>query len=132
MRLSRKQQLDLETIEFFIPQNFTGRTVYPCGAIESPDGNSPERVFFDYSDKGIKFRGRLVTDLKRLEQLIQGKRWRGIMMEEYENSILAGDIPYIVLLQGMPRVVVDFMKKEMFKGAAAESIEVAYQEVLTS
>jgi hypothetical protein len=70
-------------------------------------------------------------------------------MEMYEEGILDGSTPYFVLLGGatkkrkwyqfwkekwinepIPRSVVDFMKKEMFKGHDVETIEMAYNIVL--
>jgi len=122
MRFSQKQKKDLETINYFIPKGYTGETVYPCGAVEDMDGDSPEQVFLDYSDRGIQFNGRKVTDLKKLERLKEGKRRRGIMLAEYERGVLDGVVPYFELLEGMPDSVVEFMAKTMFKGIDKELI----------
>ncbi len=67
---------------------------------------------------------------------MEGKRWQGIMMEEWEKGILEGSTPYWVLLGGenpheiLPRYVVDFMKKELFKGTNKDIIENTYRKVL--
>lgn len=122
-KLTQKQTKDIETIEWFCPKFFTGETIYPCGAIPDPLGDDPIDVFLDFSDKGIKFIGRRTNDLSKLERLIQGKRYRGVMIGEYEHGVLNGDVPYSTLLQGVPESVKDFLKKEMFKGMDAECIE---------
>ena len=59
-------------------------------------------------------------------------------MEMYEEGVLERSMPYFVLLGGyqgekpMPRNVVNFMKKEMFKGIDGNVIENAYQLVLSN
>ena len=77
-------------------------------------------------------------------------------MRMWEESVLEGTLPYFTLLGGgerstkrrwwnpirylkgkwkfshnpIPRPVVDFMKKEMFRGADADTIEKCYQALL--
>ena len=54
----------------------------------------------------------------------------------WEEGIIDGGVPYWTLLGGedfkeiMPKIIVDFIKKEMFKKQDAEIIEKTYQEVL--
>lgn len=43
-------------------------------------------------------------------------------MGMYEEGVLEGSMPYSVILDGMPKSVVEFMAKEMFKGRDADSI----------
>ena len=67
--------------------------------------------------------------------LLMGKRWRGITIHElWEEGVIEGSVPYFTLLGGfdepLPRNVVDFMKKEMFKGIDADIIENCYQSIL--
>jgi hypothetical protein len=70
--------------------------------------------------------------------LVEGKRWRGIHIHElYEPGVLEGTMPYYTILGGddgdiVPRSVVDFLKKEMFKGADADVIERCYQDILNN
>lgn len=146
--LTNKQQKDLETIIYFIPYNFKW--------IKITDRDI--EMFFEYSDSGKhkdKLSDRWVYSW--FDALIQGKRWRWIHMQMYEEGILDGSMPYFTLLGGydtwrtplwfwrllsriwldfrlkhkpIPRSVVDFMKKEMFKGHDAETIERAYNIVL--
>lgn len=103
--------------------------------------------FFEYSEQGKHKNKILNYGMDGFNALIQGKRWRGIHVHElYEQGILSGDVPYYVLLGGlcgkkkwwqfwksphdpMPRSVVDFLKREMFKGKDAELIERVYQEI---
>lgn len=86
------------------------------------------------------------NDWRWFNALCEAKRWRGIHMEQYEQWILDGSTPYFILLWGLskkrkwyqfwkpkfyndpiPRSVVDFMKKEMFKWHDAELIERVYK-----
>jgi len=120
MKFSTKQQKDLETIKFFIPM-----CMKKIDITEEDIEN-----FFQYSDRGLN---KDLKDKRRMDgfnALIQGKRWRGIYIHEmYEQGVLDGSVPYFVLLEDMPRVVVDFLKKEMFGGMSAGNIEEAYLEL---
>jgi len=68
--------------------------------------------------------------------LMEAKSWQGVMMEEWEQGILDGSVPYWTLLGGenpndiLPRIIIDFIKKELFKGIDKELIESTYQKVL--
>lgn len=86
--------------------------------------------------------------------LILGKTKRGLAMRMWEEGVLEGTIPYFTLLGGyqgirkwynplrlflgtfyhipVPRYVVDFMKKEMFRGIDSEVIERCYGEILST
>ena len=52
----------------------------------------------------------------------------------FEDGVLDGSMPYYVILGGgevpIPRYVVDFMKKAMFKGEDIDLIEKVYQDIL--
>ena len=118
MNITRKQKRDLESIMYFIPEKMR------CRLITDED----KEAFLSFSDKGIKPEITLGVDA-----LIQGKRWRGIHIHEmYEPGVLDGSMPWYVVLGGleepMPRGIVDFIKKEAFKGNASGDIEDCYRE----
>ena len=123
MNFSKKQQRDLESILYFMPMQLKG--------VDITDQDIED--FFAFSDRGV--RQRIKT--RGYEVLCAGKEWRGIHIHEmWEEGIMDGSVPYFVLLGGetyqelMPRVVVDFLKGEIFKGQDAKMIEGTYQEIL--
>ena len=177
MKLTNKQLRDLETIKYFIPEGITDFSPYendgfkvsgkkeflrkstipdqPWRFIEDSEGRSPEEAFFEYSDGTAKNKEIRTYDLLSLYFYLEGKKWRGIHMQMYEEGVLSGDMPYFIILGGdakeirrkwwqfwrpkssfqhipIPREVVDFMKKEMFKGIDAEIIEDCYQSLYSS
>ena len=115
--MTNKQLKDLETVKYFIPDCMRG--------IEISDKNL--EMFFEYSERGKNKQKRKNYGTDGFNSLCEGKRWRGIHMQMYEDGVLDGSMPYAVILQDTPRVVVDFMKKEMFKGVDGELIERCYQ-----
>lgn len=141
MKLSNKQKVDLETILYFIPKSLKH--------IEITDLDI--KKFFDYSDKGMHKEEVKQSHFRDgFNALIYGKVYRGRQMEMWEDGVLSGDMPYFVILGAndktivkkwwqfwkekytfkhnpLPREVVDFMKKEMFKGKDADVIEQCYQ-----
>lgn len=125
MGLSTKKQNEISVWEYFAPNN-----------IEWNDKSDEDITkFFEWSEQG---KHRLyIEDLSYFNKLRQGKRWAGIHMHElYEKGVLDGTMPYYVILGGYPddvpppRQVVDFIKKEMFKGADSDLIEETYQLIL--
>jgi hypothetical protein len=145
MKLTPKQLKDLETILYFIPAEMKDIRIT----------ESDIKKFFDFSDKGIKVEKRDYTKFAGLggadglDTLIQGKVRRGLHMGMWEEGGLEGTVPYRTLLshkiikrkwwkvweplysvETPPRSLVDFMKKEMFKGIDADIIEEVYQENL--
>lgn len=142
MKITEKQKKDLETIIYFIPESMRN--------IQIKDKDIEK--FFEYSDSG-KHKQEIASiptqgSFTWLWALIQGKRWRGIHMEQYEQWILDGSTPIYTLLVDFakrkwyqfwkptyiqvvtPDSVVEFMKKELFKGASASSIEYTYNQIL--
>ena len=125
MILSEKQKADLETVKYFIPRVLKHIKIT----------NKDIEDYFNWSEKGI---GESDKEAKRgtdtytgFETLMEGKRWRGIHIHElYEQGILSGDMPYAVILEDMPREIIEFLKKEMFKGIDARVIEKVYEEVV--
>lgn len=145
--ITNKQQKDLETIMYFIPEQIKWMKITDKDIVK----------FFEYSDQWkhkADIQERWVNNW--FDALIQGKRWRWIHMEMYEEGILDGSMPYFTLLgwydtwrrpkwfwrllswvgldyrlkhKPIPRSVVDFMKKEMFKGHDANTIEMCYQSL---
>lgn len=130
MKLTKSQQNDINLCLYF----------YPC--------NPTEQEIFEYlalSERGEgKERGKFSKN-----PLVIGKTKRGMNMGMWEEGILDGSVPYFTLLGGyagtrkwynpmrlirgkyyhipIPRYVVDFMKREMFKGVDADIIEECYQ-----
>lgn len=122
MVISKKQKRDLECIKFFIPRVFNNCKI----TIED------EIMFLENSDRGLH---KEKIDYKRksidgFHALIEGKKWRKIMINQYEQGILDGSVPYVVLLEYMPRFVVDYLKKEMFKGYDKDTIQNSYNELM--
>lgn len=115
MNLTSKQQADIRLCKYFYPCEPTEEEIYEYLAL-SERGEGAERGKFSQNP------------------LVIGKTKRGLHMQLWEEGILEGTIPYFVLLCGidnnpLPRIVVDFMKKEMFKGIDAQQIEDCYQKI---
>lgn len=120
MTRTSKQEKDLETILYFIPP--TGKKV------DITDGDI--EAFFAFSERGTpRPQKQNPLEYNGFDALCEGKRWRGVHMGMYEDGVLEGSMPYMVILEDMPRSVVDFMKKEMFKGIDADLIEECYQKL---
>ena len=124
--MTNKQKEDLETIKFFIPKDLSKIKI-----------NSEDIAkFLENSEKGLH-----KSDIKQshfkdgFNVLISAKKWRGIHMGLWEDSILDGSIGYFTLLGGentkeiLPKSVVNFMKKEMFRGKNEEIIEKIYKKI---
>lgn len=132
MKLTPAQQRDIDLCVYF----------YPCSPTEQEIAE-----YIALSERGEgKERGKFASN-----PLIIGKTKRGMHMGMWEEGVLEGSVPYVVLLGGyegnrkwynpmrwikdkyyhvlIPRVVVDFMKKEMFRGTDAEQIEACYQKL---
>lgn len=149
MKLSLKKQNELEVWEYFIPE----------GCDWLPKTDKDIEMFFEWSEQGKHKELFTIPTFKPegrtyFHALVQGKKRAGIHMHElYEPGILEGSTPYFTILGGydktvyrkwwqfwkpkkwyenvpVPRPVVDFMKKELFKGADAEQIESVYQQII--
>lgn len=168
MKLTYKQKLDLETVIYFIPQNLKSRKI----------SDRDIEMFFENSDSGkhkwtcnfilwfsrfekddYKIWDYTLWELRGLEALLQGKRWRGIHIGEmYEPTIKEmWRFEYnSILVEGnywrkprwfwkllnyfwydkrikdtfVPRSVVDFLKKSMFWWRDSEFIENVYKNLL--
>ena len=126
--MTPKQAKDIECIQWFIPKWIA----YPAPTQQDIDD------FLSYSERGI---GRSTTGgiqaapVDGYTALMEGKRWRGIHIGMYEEGVMSGDVPYHAMLgegdkELMPRVVVDYLKKELFQGIDAELIERTYLELI--
>lgn len=117
---------EIERLEFFVS--------WP--AIQGMKGKDADKAFVNYSERGIKPELNELQNPIRYKQLCRAKRWQGIQLQMWEDGILDGSMPYWVILGGLslkeilPRNIVDFMKKEMFRGIDNEQIEECYQEIL--
>lgn len=142
MKLSTKQELDLKTVQYFIPQAMKN----------IPISSTDVEMFFDWSERG-KHKD-LVSPMKMdgFNALIQGKEWRGVHMRMFEEGIKEGTMPYMTILtkdvkikrkrwqiwkplytteaRPIEKPIVDFMAKEMFKGIDKEVIYNAYSTLL--
>lgn len=117
MHLTNKQKQDLETIEYFNP-NYCK---YPQRTEKDIE------MFFEWSERGLHKDKINEYKMDGFNALVQGKRWRGIQMQIYEDGVLDG-MGYVSFIdKTVPRSVIDFMKKEMFQGIDANIIEEVYQ-----
>lgn len=142
MKTSSRRQTDLETILYFR---------HPS-TLKIPITEQDIDKFFEFSEKG-KHR----EDVKMnhftdgFNVLVDAKQWRGVHMSMYEEGVLEGTMPYLTILGGyskkrnwwqfwkpkfihgpLPKSVVNFMKKDMFKGIDAHIIENTYQKILNN
>lgn len=99
-------------------------------------GKDADEAFALFSERGIKPDLYDLENPIRYKKLCESKRWEGIQIQMWEDGNMDGSMPYRSLLgwddpkEMMPRFMVNFIKKEMFKGIDAEIIEEVYQEVL--
>lgn len=83
-------------------------------------------AYFAFSERGVK--PKVETD--GYWALNEAKRWQGIHVHElYEPGVMDCSMPYMAFIEpSMPRSVIDFLKREMFKGQDAHLIEEIYAE----
>ncbi len=132
MKLTTKQQNELVVWQYFMPKNIKWEE----------ETEEDITKFFEWSQEGKhKERSGSLSgelDTSYFNALREGKKWAGIHMQIYEEGVLDLSMPYVVILGGYtdedpaPREVVDFMKKEMFKGTDAKIIEDCYEQILLS
>jgi len=116
---------EVKNLEFWIPKENIRKM------------KTADQAFADFSERGIKPDFENILNPYRYHELKEAKRQRGINVHElWEWGILDGSVLYWTLLGGenlkevLPRNIVNFMKKEMFRGNDAETIESCYQKVL--
>jgi hypothetical protein len=117
---------EIERLEYFIPKINIKKMI------------SADEAFTQYSERGIKPDFSRIENPYRFYQLQEAKRWQGISIHEmWEQGILDGSVSYWTLLGGespkeiIPRVIVNFMKKEIFKGKDKDLIEKTYKDILS-
>lgn len=112
--MTQKQQNDIDLCKYF----------YPC---EPTDKEIKDYLALSERGEG-KERGKFSDN-----PLVIGKSRRGLAMQMWEEGVLEGTTPYFTLLGGedkpLPRYVVDFVKREMFKGIDADVIENCYTRI---
>jgi len=129
--LNQRKKNELEILKYFTPIFLK--------VIEVKD--SDIKKYFEWSEKGKHKEEAVASSYKRgdytgFDRLIQSKRWAGIHVHElYEPGVLEGSLPYYCLLGGddkqlAPYPVVNWLKKEMFKGIDSKIIEDCYTMVL--
>lgn len=142
MKLTSRQEKEIFIWEYFAPQR-----------IKYPERNDEDiKKFLEWSERGLHRERGMLNEASYFEKLREGKRWAGIHMRMYEEGVLDGSMPYMVILGGfdktvyriwwkfwkpkynikhdpIPRIIVDFMKKEMFKGIDSELIEKCYNRL---
>lgn len=107
--MTRSQEKDIELCRYF----------YPC----NPSGIEIDE-YLAMSERGEGQRyGKMSTN-----PLIVGKTKRGLHMRLWEEGVMEGSVPYATIVDGLPRYVVDFMKKEMFRGMDTDVIEKIYEQ----
>jgi hypothetical protein len=103
MKLTKGQQKDLEILKFFIPKYLVSKKE----DIEITEEDI--KKFFDISERGIK----PVQKSIGLELLLEGKRWRNIHVNLYKEGISEKTTTLDEILEGMPNLVAEFLKKEL-------------------
>lgn len=105
----------------------------PSNCDWEPENNDGIKMFFEWSEKGkhkdivgiptYKPEGR-----SYFHALVWGKKRAYMHAHElYEPGVMSMDTPYASFIdKTTPREVVDFLKKEMFKGIDSEIIEAVY------
>lgn len=109
MKLTKAQRADLASIIYFMPPD------------SAPASSADIESFFGYSDKGIAPKETTPGH----QALLQGKRWRGIHMEMWQEGIMDGSVPLYTLFveEPQPESIVEFAKKTLFKGSLARQID---------
>lgn len=112
MALTKAQSNDIDILLYF------------AGKSREDITDDDIKEYLDWSERGIGNGGILSVMKQR----------RGILMGEYEKGILEGLTPYMTILgfeEGdtpMPEYVVEFIKKELFKGRDSDLIDKIYRD----
>lgn len=110
---------DVQIAEYFIPLSLRHVTIT----------DEAREAFINWSSRGLlKDRIKKSHFEDGFNALVNGKRRAGLQMGLWEEGVIEGSLPYYTILveEKPPRFVVDFMKREMFKGRDAELIEQVY------
>lgn len=165
MKLTTKQKKEIECLDYFsMPLKQYVNPIYKIDSqsitqngknisfLENKKGLSPEECYFEITDQGEK--DIKCTDIPRLYQLLDAKRWRLRIVDMYEQGILDGSSPYMTILglepelkkrkllsfilrrpiykqlpcKKVPLCVADFLAKTMFGGSDGLLIKSLYNE----
>jgi hypothetical protein len=115
MWLSKSQERELRVWEYFIPKSLKAKRT-----------EDDVIKFFEWSERGKHKEDKSPY----FYALREGKRRAGLNAGMYEDGIIDGSIPYSVVFKDkkLPREVVDYLKKEMFKGQDWAIIEEMYSK----
>lgn len=116
--MTKAQHDDIELAKYFIPEQF----------LSIPITLEDEIKYLGYSEQGRHKDDAVFGEANNgFQVLLLGKSRRGLHVDLWEQGVLEGTFPYADLFnKSVPRMVIDFMKKEMFKGRDAELIETIY------
>lgn len=130
MKWTKGRLREKGTIEFF----------WPINSVKEPIAvfDSDWEAFFDISERGKQTKKPSQSGMieNGYDLILEGKRWRDIHMNMWQDGVLEGTVPYFCILGGengdspIPRSVVDFMKRDMFGGIDADTIEKTYKKIL--
>lgn len=123
MKLSTKQEAEIVVWEYFVLSQ---------GNDWGERSDEEVKKFFEWSERGLhKSEAGRYGDMSYFQKLVWGKRWAGRHVHElYEPGVLSGAMPYCTFIdKETPPEVVEFLKKEMFKGLDATVID-RYLQIL--
>lgn len=104
--MTKEQAKDIETIRYFIPNDMKS----------IPITDQDIQDFLALSERGENKNRVRDRGMDGFNALVQGKRWRGIHMQMWEDGHLDGVTPYAELVSELPESVARFMAKELFRG----------------
>lgn len=94
VKLSNKQQIDLETVKYFIPDQ----------ARHWPITGQDVEIHFNWSDRGIDLPAPYMRSLG-LNALVAGKTYRDWHVKDYKHAIQEGTLFLFELVDDMPENV---------------------------
>ncbi len=117
--MTQGRREELERLYYFFPDLHKRRIIKPA-----------IRKYFEWSEQGKHKKDVKKSHFKDgFNALVAAKQWCGRTIHElYEPGILSGDMPYAAFIEKTtPRVAIEFIKREMFKGIDSQIIENYYQ-----
>ena len=109
----------LKLIEWFIPKNFSGVSIYNAEQQNNDDGEEPEVAFIKFTSQGIK--PTKAKDWKRYNCLVEGLKWMTTHEKMYRECFLEKTLS-IFDFAGEPDYVIDFIKKIYEKTKNKENV----------
>jgi hypothetical protein len=126
MKLSKKQQAELDVIKYFIPERITF----------SPITDKDIQDFFGWSDRGIKYTLKPNT-MDGLAALHYGKQYRDLHITQWSEGIEDGIISKYEILSDLPSNIrpqiekalqIAMLGKPMFEAVNGEMVFVGYEK----